>query len=63
MPKYRLYVSLHQYRSFDFEADNYDLACDHADKLVSDLSPSYILNVWDKTEPEEVLIDAIEENQ
>lgn len=61
MPKYRAYAVVRFYREFEFEADDDDLAFDHADKLVYDGGASYVLNEWDESGPDDVEIDEVRE--
>ena len=61
MANYRAYVTVKQYRSFEFEADNDELAFDHIEKLTWDNGPSYVLSQWDESGPDDIWIDEIEE--
>ena len=35
MAKFTTTIVIHEFRTFDFEADNFDLAKDHVDTLIS----------------------------
>ena len=59
MPKYRMYVSFTQYRSFDFEADNEDLAWDHAEQLLEGSYPPSVLLKWEESGPEELQVEEV----
>lgn len=61
MPKYTAYVTVKMYRSFEFEADDIDLAYDHIEHLADHRGPSYILNEFDVSGPEDIFIDDIVE--
>lgn len=61
MPKYRAYVTVRQYRAFDFEADDDQLAFDHIDYLTYDRGAAYVLNEWQESGPDDFFIDEIEE--
>jgi hypothetical protein len=60
MARYRARVSYTQYRYFDFEADNEDLAWDHADKLMEVLDVSTIINEWESFHPDALSAEDIE---
>lgn len=61
MPKYIGYVSLSQYRSFEFEAEDEELAWDHMDTLILNSDYDSILNEWDESGEPQILLDDIGE--
>lgn len=64
MPQYRAYITARQYRAFEFEADNDELAWDHIEKLVGDHQHGGIdrfLAMADESGPDELYIDQVEE--
>ena len=60
MPKYIGYATVMQYRSFEFEADDDDLAYDHFEMLL-DHKGERILDEWEESGMTEVVIDQINE--
>lgn len=60
MPKYIGYATVRMYRSFEFEADDDDLAYDHFDMLI-DHKGIRILDEWQESGPDDVFIDMIDE--
>lgn len=61
MPKYRAYVTLAQYRSFEFEAEDEELAWDHADTLILNVGYDRIEREWEESGQTVVLLDDIGE--
>lgn len=59
MPKYTGYVTVAQYRSFEFEADDEELAWDHMETLLLNHDEDYILNHWDESGETQVLLDDV----
>jgi hypothetical protein len=60
MSKYRAYLTFTQYRAFEFEADDDDLAYDHIDHLI-DHRGFLLLTEADESGPDEIYINEIEE--
>jgi hypothetical protein len=60
MSKYRAYLTFTQYRAFEFEADDDDLAYDHIDHLI-DHRGFALLTEADESGPDEIYINEIEE--
>jgi len=60
MPKYRAYVQFVQYRAFEFEADDDDLAFDHIDHMIGHRKFA-LLDEADESGPDEIFIDEVEE--
>lgn len=61
MPSYIGYVTISQYRSFEFEADDEELAWDHMDTLILNHNYDSILSEWDESGEPQILLDDIGE--
>lgn len=63
MAKYRAYVTATQYRAFEFEADDADLAWDHMETLVSNYRNEIdrFLTMAEESGPDELFIEDVEE--
>ena len=63
MPNYRAYVTVNQYRAFEFEADNDELAWDHMDTLLSNYQGEIprFLALADESGPDEMTLDDVQE--
>lgn len=60
MANYRAVVTVNFYRTFEFEADDIDLAYDHIEHLAEHMGPAYILNEWEESGPEEIFVEVEE---
>jgi hypothetical protein len=61
MSKYRAYLTINQYRAFEFEADDIDLAFDHMEHLIDHRGLSFIINEATESGPDDIYIEEIEE--
>ncbi len=60
MPKYRGYITFNQYRAFEFEADDEELAFDHLEHLIGHRKFD-LLDEADESGPDEIYIEGIDE--
>lgn len=60
MAKYRAYLTFTQYRAFEFEADDDELAYDHIEHLIGHRKFE-LLDEADESGPDEIFIDEIQE--
>lgn len=60
MPKYVGYITISKYRSFEFEADDADLAWDHLDTLVSNYGER-LEEMWDESGEDQIFCDDVVE--
>lgn len=61
MPKYKGYATVRFYREFEFEAEDEELAWDHLEHLADHRGPSYIINEWTESGPDDVYLEGIDE--
>lgn len=60
MPNYRALLTFTQYRAFEFEADDDELAYDHVEHLIGHRKFA-LLDEADESGPDEIFIDDIQE--
>lgn len=60
MPNYRAYMTFTQYRAFEFEADDLELAWDHVEHLIGHRKFA-LLDEATESGPDEIFLDEVEE--